>query len=373
MFSPDSKMPIGSGARSTGKAYLLGLLTGLLLPVAAEGVAWVFVRLGSTDTGGFLVGGGSDFQSRLATRLAGTSRGRITVDPHLGYGLEPAFESYGREGTESLRIVALGGSTTDPNHPGHWPGALSEILKGEGISARIFNGGVGGYSSSQEVIKLIRDALSLSPHLIISLSGVNDLGFIWSRSPATPTVNPHQDMIFEYLTTPHPVESRLLPNLARLVDGIWEEPRPPHWGYPAQLAPEEQWEKNVRIMQAVAAEFGIRYLCALQPIMGFGGYDPSPEEQPMWAKQRDRLVHGVPYPQALEAYYRDAQERCGRIPYCADLTGIFAGHRDLFRDPRHPNPRGYELIAQALFQELQSGGLLTPAEPPGDVSTEATR
>lgn len=347
-----------------------GVLVVLTLLILVEGVAWVALWVGSKPAEGFLVSRGADFHRQLARGFVGTSRGQLAVDPHLGYALEPAFEVFGvKEKVGALRIVALGGSTTDPHNEGHWPGVLSELLERGGISAKVFNGGVGSYSTNQEVVKLIRDALSLSPDLVVSVDGVNDLGLVKSISAATPMVNNPQEMIARYVVEGS-LESVFLPNLVRLFGfgrGILREP---HWGRPAKMAAEEVWEKNVRLMNAISAEFGARYLCVLQPIMGFGSYNRSSDEEEMWKESKDRPVaSGLPYHEALKGYYQAAQARCGKLPYCADLTEIFAGQTNLYNDPRHPNPDGYRLLAEAVFRELRDRGLLAQPEAEESAST----
>ncbi len=339
----------------TGIGFALALL------LLVEGAAWLLLSLGPGPASGFLVSRGGEFHRRLAKGFVGTSRGVLAVDPHLGYAPEPAFQVFGAgEGEGVLRIVALGGSTTDPYNQGHWPGALSDLLASEGIAARIFNGGVGSYSTNQEVIKLIRDALALDPHVVISVDGVNDLGLVKSITPSTPMVNHPQQAIMEYVVG-SASQSLFLPNLARLLGSGEKILQEPHWGHPNEMKAEEVWEKHLRIMNAVSREFGIRYLAVLQPIMGFGSYDPSPREEEMWEERKQRSrPDGMPYHVALTRYYEAAQVRCLQIPYCADLTGIYAGKTDLYNDPRHPNPEGYRLLGEAIFGELRDRGLLAP-------------
>lgn len=341
----------------------VGVVTAIALLLLVEAAAWLLLSLGSGAAPGFLVSRGSGFHQRLAKGFVGTSRGQLTVDPHLGYAAEPAFQVFGNgEDQGALRIVALGGSTTDPYNQGHWSGALSELLASEGIPARIYNGGVGSYSTNQEVIKLIRDALALNPHVVISVDGVNDLGLVKSISASTPMVNHPQQAIMEYVVSASS-QSLFLPNVARLLkfgEGILQEP---HWGHPAEMKAEEVWEKNLRIMKAVSAEFGIRYLAVLQPIMGFGSYEPSPREEEMWEERSQRpRSDETPYHVALTQYYEAAQVRCRDLSYCADLTGIYAGKTDLYNDPRHPNPEGYGLLGEAIFNELKDRGLLIEPE-----------
>ena len=336
-----------------------GVVIAIVLLLLAEAGAWLLLFLGSGPASGFLVSRGGEFHRRLAKSFVGTSRGPLSVDPHLGYALEPAFRVFGDEEDEgALRIVALGGSTTDPYNQGHWSGALSKLLASEGIPARVHNGGVGSYSTNQEVIKLIRDALALNPHVVVSVDAVTEKSLAKSISPSTPMVNEPQREIMEYVAG-SASQSVFMPNLARLLGSGEEILQEPHWGHPAEMKAEEVWEKNVRIMNAVCREFGIRYLAVLQPIMGFGSYERSAREEEMWEERSQRLhPDGTPYHKALIRYYEAAQVRCERLAYCADLTGIYAGKSDLYGDPRHPNPEGYRLLGEAIHQELRDRGLL---------------
>jgi hypothetical protein len=68
---------------------------------------------------------------------------------------------------------------------------LSKLLTADGYSGTIVNGGTGGYSSNQELIKLIRDGLEFKPDIVISYSGINDMGK-YNELPY-PMVHPYQD------------------------------------------------------------------------------------------------------------------------------------------------------------------------------------
>jgi lysophospholipase L1-like esterase len=277
-----------------------------------------------------------------------------TLDPHLGYSHIPEYVAYGDvHSRNALRVVALGSSTTDAYTeeslgagaklaPNNWPQELARLVKERHVSAQIFNLGIGGYSSNQEVIKLIRDGLLFSPQLVISLSGVNDMGFIWSYSPELPMVNSYQVKLMDYVATANPGVQISLGVKARI-----------------NSSPVEQWERNIRIMRSISAEFGAKYICFIQPIMGFGDYSPSPREQAILKKQMQSSVHGIAYLQALRDFYRPSTARCKRISYCVDLTEAFKGKTDMFDDARHPNPEGYRVIAEAVFRHLEAHGFLT--------------
>ncbi len=88
------------------------------------------------------------------------------------------FELYGdADNPNALKIVALGGSTTEStlHYIKGWVQYFTEYLRQNNISAVVYCGGVCAYTSSQELLKLIRDVIPLKPDIVLSYSGNNDL------------------------------------------------------------------------------------------------------------------------------------------------------------------------------------------------------
>ena len=112
------------------------------------------------------------------------------------------FAVYGRKEAALKHpvILTLGGSTTDGIEFDHsWPEELSKILVEKGINGTVVNGGTGGYSTNQELLKLLRDGLEFKPDIIISYSGVNDRGD-YGELPY-PMVHTHQRDTLNFLTS----------------------------------------------------------------------------------------------------------------------------------------------------------------------------
>ena len=87
-----------------------------------------------------------------------TAKKADIIDPHLGYSRSGDVEGYVihkhcDESKEFLKIMITGGSTTDDTFSNQrsWPSFLSEILNERKISHIIYNGGIVGYNSSQEL------------------------------------------------------------------------------------------------------------------------------------------------------------------------------------------------------------------------------
>ena len=206
----------------------------------------------------------------IEVRQEGTTTKMSYLDPHLGYAHEhatdralgdgqwlPGFVIYGDAMAEdAFWIVALGGSTTDPIDGNNWPKQMQEILASEGVPAVVYNGGVSGYSTSQELFKLIRDVLPLEPDLIISLSGVNDLAFLHSM-PGHPMVHPYQKRLLDTITGERPVI--FFPNARRRLQR-WRTQKTPaidrvlgvNYGPNVAANHVGHWARNTRLMHAVA-------------------------------------------------------------------------------------------------------------------------
>lgn len=104
------------------------------------------------------------------------------LDPLLGYTLNypetsKTYYQYvvlGNEKDVSLKIMILGGSTSDIGQykpEKSWPEFLWDKLNQRAV---IWGGAIGGYNSRQECLKLLRDIGTIKPNIVISYSGIND-------------------------------------------------------------------------------------------------------------------------------------------------------------------------------------------------------
>jgi lysophospholipase L1-like esterase len=331
-----------------GKSIVRALIGTLVLLTLAEGVCWLFLRSTRRSTYPFLVGR----HPAIPSTKNNVEYGHL--DPNLGYGLVPPFTKYGRLPDEAkpLRIVALGGSTTDPTlQPGNWPEQLQVLLEQRGIANVVFNGGVGGYSSSQEVIKLLRDVPALKPDVVISLNGINDNGA--HSEPGHPMVHQYQASLFRAIVSPEIRVPFVLPNTIAVLLQVIRNIGPPELkitlGSDDAIGLWEQWKRNVRTMHAIASEFGFEYLCFLQPSMGLGRYDASAQESNWLGLEDSRQLLEM-----SRSLYKGARPACQSLSYCVDIVDIFQRGHELYDDPRHPNRRGNQVIAERVVQEIQS-------------------
>jgi lysophospholipase L1-like esterase len=333
--------------------FLIALSIGVSL-VAVELVSLVVSKLWLGTTRPLLL----DLQGTTAAPRFHESARYSTLDPLLGYAARSPFVVHGEESAGAAVIVTLGGSTTDGQYqPESWPKQLQRILGAERPLV-VRNGGVVGYSTNQELLKLLRDVRPLAPSLVVTLDGENDIG-LYSASPEHPMIHPYQEQLFRYLTDPVG-ETVILPNstfvLRTLLRRIFSrEPLIISHGVETHQSAAAQWEQNVRTMNAICKELGYRYLDLLQPALGYGKYELSPDERRMLA-DAEAIAPG--YQQSLSRFYDDARRRCAALPFCDDLTDSFASVRSVYEDARHPNARGHELIAGAAASEIRLRKLL---------------
>ena len=98
-----------------------------------------------------------------------------------GYA-EGSFVFYNDNKKENKKIILLGGSTTDGFYQNYadgntYPLLLDKLLKSKNYKYDVINGGVGGYSSTQELLKLLIEVgeLNMNTEIIISFNGINEL------------------------------------------------------------------------------------------------------------------------------------------------------------------------------------------------------
>lgn len=288
----------------------------------------------------------------------------MSLDPHLGfahgsgqdnvrdlrsrYMWAQGFAVYAREG-EPLRrpvVLALGGSTTDGVRYGHsWPEELARILESESTPATVINGGTGGYSTNQELIKLIRDGLSFGPDVVISYSGVNDRGRY--SEPHHPMVHPYQRELIDALLG-RTTRAILLPSTVLLVQrsigGRVAPDLDASYGLPSDLSPAEQYLRNLALMDSLSRARGAAFFAFLQP----HAYHRSRHEQDLTRpRERDQLP-------GLLALYDEISEQIGRVPFLYDATAIFEEHDGVYKgDGIHATPKGDAIIARHVLETIR--------------------
>ena len=314
----------------------------------------------------FLIGSGGSVRAfRSGERFT-------SLDPHLGYARgdrEPAVEKFRARYTwrsgfaiysptpdqlDRPVILTLGGSTTDAlNHESSWPEELARLLVEQGIAGTVINGAAGGYSTSQELLKLIRDGIEFWPDLVISYSGVNDRG-AYGAMPY-PMVHRYQRDILGSLT-----QSRLppiLPNtiaLLKSLSGGDENQLRFTLGLETERNRGEWYARNLSLMNAVSQASGADFLGVIQPSALVGNYE--------WAAEFEKGGKSAKYVRSLRSLYAEIDELPALAKDVHSFIDIFNGIEGVYRkDGVHTTQMGDRIIAENMLALIRSEtGLLGP-------------
>ena len=256
----------------------------------------------------------------------------LNLGQTVGTNFIPGIYIHGRDESANMRIVALGGSTTEEERSQFrsWPRIMYEKYieeLGEGIT--LYNGGIAGYTSRQELIKLIRDILYLKPDVVVVYSGFNDIsadsnkGFEWLYQ----LIEYGQNAVYG-----QGVLGRTMK------EGIFR-------GVDSKDV-IDSWVINMESMYAIANIQNIKFHSFMQPMM---------------ASQKISTKHGIALHKMFNAYYYDVdkiktmrlfRQRGNEIesthPYIHDLSGIF-DEMDVYMDHCHVWEKGNEVIADSIW------------------------
>ena len=241
--------------------------------------------------------------------------------------------------TLPVKIAILGSSTTTDENHGYlcWPRQLFNILQTNNISCIIYNGGTEAYISSQSFLKLVRDALTLSPDIIIEYGGINDA-------------------CEDFLDLEYPLVCRQLSNRAQKMLDYYNDNSKPHVskslykGLSSTSSRADIWYKNQRMMHAIAQEFGIPFFSFLEPTIYSGHYQLSLSEQ---ESIEDDMLIGMRYREQAQNFYYSSKLYTADTAYIYELTGLFDGLNGIMIDDRHCNDRGTLLIAKQIYNIIK--------------------
>lgn len=262
-------------------------------------------------------------------------------DTLLGYSRSTDVNGFhtmreGEHNATNRNLLCLGGSNTDYSMYGitSWPKYLSELLEMEHHDITVLNGGVTGYNSSQELLKLIREGLELHPFLVISYSGINDMVKL-------PGMGAHGiENVWNNILNKKNLDSAMLANDFTITHGAQ-----------TQMDSAEYWYRNEKIMSYICRGFSIPFLGILQP----STYTKSSEERSFYEKRS--LCANT---ERIENHFKKARDliKNGAEKNIIDLTTLFDHKEDIYIDTCHVSERGNKIIAEAIYQIMKERKLI---------------
>jgi hypothetical protein len=258
------------------------------------------------------------------------------------------------ETSSQKRILILGNSTTwmEGIKESSWSEYLSEMLNNNMIPYKMYNGAVGTFLSSQELLRLIRDGIWLKPDIVISYSGCTNMYHYYSVAKENPFLNSYQTEV------------------------AYNENQDVYYGVNPNCSLFEYWFEQERMMEAVCKANEISFFSFLQPIVfsgrsflertaivalynnavwnnSLGRYDNHWDGSLLNEKNKGfrELV------QNAFAFRKKAKEV--KEDWFIDLSGLFDDTDGVFLDRFHLNEKGNKIVANVVYETLQKACILT--------------
>lgn len=219
------------------------------------------------------------------------------------------------------KVCILGNSTSVvplyENTVKSWP----EFLSDKYDDVTVISAASGGFESTRELFKLIRDIRQFDPVLVISYSGINDV-----LQPKK------EDNIFVLQSTVNDKD-----------DGIW-------YGIENRMGTADFWILMECYMKAICEVNGYDFISILQPAFSLRNEsDLSFEEKVLMAIWGgDRFM--TRYPE----FTKEVKHRMDEFSWMYDMTNVFDGvSGQVFRDRYHLTDYGNKIIAENVYRIIR--------------------
>ena len=285
------------------------------------------------------------------------------------------------ENLKSLKILTLGGSTTDGyfkmfSNSNTWPYLLSKICNIE-FNCEVVNGAVGGYSSSQELLKYLLYAdLFKGFDFVVSLNGINEINLDRGLKKELRKEYPYYTKLQFFMSKSekwikqNKNKITLLPNVIsfvkyaqqnnnniNIVDLVQKnklEGNEKKKNYDNLDFNSNLWKKNISYLNSLSNNDGIKFINFLQPTMGLDHINIQ------WLnKSSDFAIHKnfMNSQTKIDTNYIYIKLRkiCANLEYCVDISHIAqpGGLENLFSNARHHNQKGNLIIANEIYKILK--------------------
>ncbi len=291
---------------------------------------------------------------------------------------------------ETYRVIVLGGSTvmgTGASRPAqNIVGMLRKAVRERGLTGpnskrvEFINAGVHGYTSSQEYLYSVADLLRFKPDLVVVYDGWNDSEFdytfrdiadwsaerlAWSYSIAGSARLLAENL--GYFLTQSDFRLGMAELLSRVFLGLSDRVssylsyKPD--GKPFDPRVMENYSRNHRAFLALADD-QLSVALFLQPLVGTDDRTLSTEEKASWWYSQLWLGDRIPFYEHARRILEDLKERnLDNGHNCiADLSHSLKGVSEaVYADSGHLLPRGNEVVAAHILDELVSCGFLNVA------------
>ena len=271
-------------------------------------------------------------------------KGLQVLDVNLAYTRNmgssfPGIAILGENLENDYKIAVLGASTSTSGYFWFksWPEFLYEKYTNEHIT--ILNGAVEGYTSAQELIKLMRDIVCLKPDLVIVYDGYNDMAN-QSAFPDMPNI-----YAISYMKTIMEYANGRMGNAKN---------RDIFCGIPSSGNAIEDWLKNIEYMNAICKINHIKFVSFIQPLFYSKPKMTLKEDIILQKKWDFHFGISEAVKDSVKELRRCAAEISRTYEYIFDLSSIFdASDEQIYFDICHVLDKGNAIIADEIYEIIQ--------------------
>jgi len=338
--------------------------------------------------------GGAEIALRLHHRLAagtpffsvfpGYRQRSFPLDPFLAFGPRVDWQIEGKQHPETayfnaqgfrthetlgarppgeLRIVALGGSTTEDvwNDAGiHWPLIAEQELHARGrTDVRIYNAAMSAYTSAHNLVQLELDVLPYEPNVVLLMQNINDLIVVYAAGALGHPVDGSYHIRYGRKDRTGVTDDSDVV-LLRSVDFVRSRlerlrasppPPPPLERYDLE-AGARLFRRNLESFAAVARVHGVLPVFVTEPI----ARAQEPSEAGDAAERRDPLDRYPPHERFLADFdrYNDVVRETGAALGVAviDAARRVPADAALFMDTIHTTTAGVRAVGAVVAEDL---------------------
>jgi hypothetical protein len=228
------------------------------------------------------------------------------------------------------------------------------------IKGTIFCGGTSGYTTSNDLLKLLRDVLEIDPDIVVSYGGVND--FQMRRDFKMHNFYSHRYAKSKY-SKPQP-RYVIFPNLLRYLTRVKEKegltPMELYDGIKSKLNETEYMIRNWRIMNEICKLHNIKFYAVVQPCVGSTESTRNDEKLIETTWRKDYLHNDELWRACFDVVvnnYNLIKDEIPKYNFMYDFSDIF-DEQDLSviypydKDWHHVSQEGNRIVAENMFQML---------------------
>lgn len=259
------------------------------------------------------------------------------LDIHMGFGNKNTPQIISNHcKKQSIRLAILGDSTADVSLMAEksWPEYLLEEATDNDIACELICAATCGYTSALDLIQLERDILPYKPNVVMGYTIVNERSLADREFGMT---HIYQKSVFDMVNRCD--EEISFFGKKRCCNDI-------RMGIHNRSA-VELWIDNNRMMNAICAEFGIKYFAILPPVL----FTKEPK-----SKIDQELLEYIRYDGELVSLIDSIKKSCEGYDWFCDLTEIFNGYDDeTFIDNGHVVQEKNKVVAKEIMKRIMRG------------------